>query len=64
MTIFICISENMREMFHLKQNSSRFSIADVCFLRAEVIQRMHDFSEQTFACVGSTTIFGHGGIAD
>ena len=46
MTIFICISENMREMFRLKQNSSRFSVADVCFLRAEVFQRMRDFSEQ------------------
>ena len=33
MTIFICISLSIREMFRFKQISSYISIADVCFLR-------------------------------
>ena len=33
MTIFICISLYIREMFSFKQISSHFSITDVCFFR-------------------------------
>ena len=33
MTIFICISLYVREMFCFKQISSHFTIADVCFFR-------------------------------
>ena len=33
MTIFFCISLQVREMFRFNQISSHFSIADVCFFR-------------------------------